>query len=44
MSIKLQRLTQNVLSSQGKLEADFILRNAQIADVFSLTWQKQISS
>lgn len=40
MSIKLQQLTQNVLSSQGKLEADFILRNAQIADVFSLTWQK----
>lgn len=40
MSTKLQQLTQNILSSQGKVEADFILRNAQVADVFSLTWKK----
>ncbi|MGE7690223.1 adenine deaminase [Lysinibacillus sp. NPDC097214] len=37
---KLQQLAQNILTSQGKIEADFILRNAQIADVFTLTWKK----
>lgn len=40
MTTKLQKLTQNILSSQGKLEADFILRNAQVADVYTLTWKK----
>lgn len=40
MSNKLQQLAQNILTSQGKIEADFILRNAQIADVFTLTWKK----
>ncbi len=40
MTNKLQQLAQNILSSQGKIEADFILRNAQIADVYSLTWKK----
>lgn len=40
MTTKLQQLTQNILSSQGKLEADFILKNAQVADVFTLTWKK----
>ena len=39
-----QLLTQNILTSQGKEEADFILRNAQIADVFTLTWNRQILS
>jgi len=33
MTTKLQQMTQNILASQGKIEADFILRNAQIADV-----------
>lgn len=37
---KLQQLTQNIMASQGKVEADFILRNAQVADVFTLTWKK----
>ena len=40
MTTNLQQLTQNILSSQGKLEADFILRNAQVADVYTLTWKK----
>ncbi|ACA40851.1 adenine deaminase [Lysinibacillus sphaericus] len=40
MTTKLQQLTQNILSSQGKLEADFILKNAQVADVYTLTWRK----
>lgn len=40
MTNKLQQLAQNILTSQGKIEADFILRNAQIADVFTLTWKK----
>ncbi len=37
---KLQQLTNNIIASQGKLEADFILRNALVADVFTLTWKK----
>ena len=37
---KQQQLAQNILTSQGKVEADFILRNAQVADVFTLTWKK----
>lgn len=37
---KVQQLTENILASQGKLKADFILRNAQVADVFTLTWKK----
>lgn len=40
MTVKQQQLTQNILTSQGALEADFILRNAQVADVFTLTWKK----
>lgn len=40
MTNKLQQLAQNIFTSQGKIEADFILRNAQIADVFTLTWKK----
>ena len=35
-----QLLAQNILTSQGKEKADFILRNAQIADVFTLTWKQ----
>ena len=33
MTNKLQQLAQNILTSQAKIEADFILRNVQIADV-----------
>lgn len=40
MTNKLQQLAQNILTSQGKNEADFILRNVQVADVFTLTWKK----
>ena len=40
MTTKLQQMTQNILASQGKIEADFILRNAQIADVYTLSWKK----
>ncbi|WP_107926701.1 adenine deaminase [Lysinibacillus parviboronicapiens] len=40
MPIKLQQLAQNILTSQGQVEADFILRNALVADVFTLTWKK----
>ncbi|QDQ03254.1 adenine deaminase [Lysinibacillus fusiformis] len=40
MPTKLQQLAQNILTSQGKVEADFILRNAMVADVFTLTWKK----
>lgn len=40
MTNKLQQLAQNILTSQVKMEADFILRNVQIADVFILTWKK----
>ncbi|MGE7093200.1 adenine deaminase [Lysinibacillus sp. NPDC048646] len=40
MTTKLQQLAQNILTSQGKVEADFILRNAMVADVFTLTWKK----
>ena len=40
MTEKQQQLAQNILTSQGKVEADFILRNAQVADVFTLTWKK----
>ncbi|MFJ7405610.1 MULTISPECIES: adenine deaminase [unclassified Lysinibacillus] len=36
---KVQQLAENILASQGKIEADFILRNAQVADVFTLTWK-----
>ncbi|MFJ5765610.1 adenine deaminase [Lysinibacillus sp. NPDC093210] len=36
---KVQQLTENILASQGKIEADFILRNAKVADVFTLTWK-----
>ncbi|MFJ7952988.1 adenine deaminase [Lysinibacillus sp. NPDC096418] len=35
-----QQLAQNILASQGKVKADFILRNAQVADVFTLTWKQ----
>ncbi|EON71911.1 adenine deaminase [Lysinibacillus sphaericus] len=40
MPTKLQQLAQNILTSQGQVEADFILRNALVADVFTLTWKK----
>lgn len=36
---KVQQLAENIQASQGKMEADFILRNAQVADVFTLTWK-----
>ena len=35
-----QLLAQKILTSQGKEEADFILRNAQVADVFTLMWKQ----
>lgn len=40
MIVQRQQLAQNILASQGKREADFILRNAQVADVFTLTWKQ----
>lgn len=33
-------LSQQIEASQQRIEADFILKNAVIADVFSLTWRK----
>ncbi len=35
-----EQLEQRILTSQRKQPADFILRNAQVADVFSLRWIK----
>lgn len=39
MNIKVEQLKERILASQGKEKADFILRNAKIADVFSLEWK-----
>lgn len=38
MTIKIEQLEKRILVSQGKQKADFILRNANVADVFSLQW------
>ena len=35
-----EQLEKQILTSQRKQQADFILRNAQVADVFSLRWIK----
>ena len=40
MIVQREQLTQQILASQGKVEADFILCNAQVADVFTLTWKQ----
>lgn len=34
----IRKLQKRIATSQGSLPADFILRNAMVADVFSLTW------
>lgn len=39
MNIRVEQLKERILASQGKEQADFILRNAKIADVFSLEWK-----
>ncbi|MEK5071544.1 adenine deaminase [Sporosarcina sp. FSL K6-1508] len=38
MSLTKEQLQKQILASQRKQRADFILRNAQVADVFSLRW------
>ncbi len=40
MNGELLRKQESILSSQNNSKADFILRNAQIADVFNLEWRK----
>lgn len=40
MNDKIERTQERILSSQQKRKADFILRNAQVADVFNLQWRK----
>ena len=40
MKDELLRKKESILSSQNNRKADFILRNAQIADVFNLEWRK----
>ncbi|SDN43451.1 Adenine deaminase [Psychrobacillus sp. OK028] len=40
MTIEKDQLEKRILVSQQKLSADFILRNATVADVFSLRWLK----
>lgn len=40
MKDDLLRKKESILSSQNKRKADFILRNAQVADVFNLEWRK----
>ena len=40
MTIQKVQLKKRILVSQRKQKADFILRNAQVADVFSLQWIK----
>lgn len=39
MNIHLKQLKERILASQGKIIADFVLRNAKIADVYSLQWK-----
>ena len=34
----IRMLQKRIATSQGSLPADFILRNAKVANVFSLTW------
>lgn len=36
----IHQIAQNILASQKKLEADTILKNAMVADVFNLRWRK----
>lgn len=40
MNKNLLKKSERILSSQHNKEADFILRNAQVADVFNLEWRK----
>ncbi|MFJ7827280.1 adenine deaminase [Psychrobacillus sp. NPDC096623] len=40
MNIEKYQLEKRILVSQQKLSADFILRNATVADIFSLRWIK----
>ena len=40
MTIEKEQLEKRILVSQQKQSADFILRNATVADVFSLRWIK----
>ncbi|QUG43289.1 adenine deaminase [Psychrobacillus sp. INOP01] len=40
MTIEKEQLEKRILVSQQKQSADFILRNATVADVFSLRWVK----
>ncbi|MCM3316336.1 adenine deaminase [Rummeliibacillus stabekisii] len=37
---KIQKVKDKISSSQHKKQADFILRNAKVADVFNLVWRK----
>lgn len=39
MKSQLQSRQRRILCSQKKIKADFILRNAQVADVFNLQWR-----
>ncbi|MGE7624928.1 adenine deaminase [Viridibacillus sp. NPDC096237] len=39
MKAQLQSRQRRILCSQKKVKADFILRNAQVADVFNLQWR-----
>ncbi|MBK3496869.1 adenine deaminase [Viridibacillus sp. YIM B01967] len=40
MNLHLTNKQRRILSSQQKVKADFILRNAQVADVFNLQWRQ----
>ncbi len=40
MNKELLRKKESISSSQNNSKADFILRNAQVADVFNLVWRK----